>query len=99
MQDELTSCGGIKALVQILAAGSPRLKLCAANALKNCAAASSAGREAVESSGAISLLVKQLGYPKWYTPGTRRYVQVLSSARSQNIMSSTAEALDLCEND
>ena len=75
-QDELTASGGIKALVQVLAASSPRLKLYAANTLKNCAAASPAGRQAVENSGAIGILVKQLGYPKWYTPGMKRSVQV-----------------------
>lgn len=75
-QDELTSCGGLAGLVQVLAASSPRLKLFAANTLKNCAAASARGRQAVENSGAISILVKQLGYPKWYTPGTKRHVQV-----------------------
>ena len=74
-QDELTACGGVAALVQILAASPPKLKWYAANALKNCAAASATGRQAVENSGAISILVKQLGY-KWYTPGTKRYVQV-----------------------
>jgi len=78
LQDELVSAGGIAALVQVLAASAPGLKWYAANGLKNCAAASPQGREAVERSGAISILVKQLAHDKWYTPG-RRQVQVRSS--------------------
>ena len=74
LQDELVCAGGIHPLGQILAASSPGLKWYAANSLKHCAAASPQGREAVERSGVIAILVKQLAHDKWWTPG-RRQVQ------------------------
>lgn len=65
VQDELIAAGGVPYLVQVLAASSATLKIYAANALRNCAAASAAGRELVENSGAIPILVKQLSHKWW----------------------------------
>lgn len=62
----------------MLAASSAKLKVYAANTIKNCATASASGRQAVEASGAVLHLVKQLGH-KWYTHAMNRYVQVFGS--------------------